>query len=154
VERVGLEMDITEATATTGGYLGVVQSRFFGYSVEIKIEISLRSSSSVKPETALIASDFVSAYTALQLPQDVLVGGKLKALRERAKSRDFYDLYFILRKGLLPPSERRVLPQVLTQLKHTRAGSFQELKSLLPKSHHRILRDFRTTLERELKRYL
>ena len=154
VERVGLDLDIVEATKTRGGYLGVIHSRFLDYHVEMQLEISLRARAQVTPATALIASDFLPAYTLLHVPQEVLIGEKLHALRDRAKPRDFYDLYFILRKGLLSPAGRRVLPQVLTQLKGMRPESFQELKQFLPRSQQGLVKNFRTTLEREVKRYL
>lgn len=154
VERVGISIEIEEAKATSGGYLGIIQHRFGDYHVEIRLEISLRDRSTVKPETALIASDFLPAYTLVHLPQDMLVEEKLKALLDRAKPRDFYDLYFILRKGLLPQRSRHLLKEVLIRLKQIKHEPFQELKLFLPRDHQAIAKDLRSTLERELQRYL
>ena len=42
VERVGVSIDIEEAKATRGGYLGIIHHRFGDYRVEIRLEISLR----------------------------------------------------------------------------------------------------------------
>lgn len=154
VERVGVSIDIEEAKATRGGYLGIIHHRFGDYRVEIRLEISLRDRSAVKPETALIAGDFLPAYTLLHLPQEFLVEEKLKALLDRAKPRDFYDLYFILRKGLLPQRDRRILKEVLTRLKAMKSEPLQELKLFLPRDQQAIAKDFRATLERELQRYL
>ena len=154
VERVGVVLEIEEAKATSGGYLGIIHNRFLDYPVEIRLEISLRERTSVKPETALIAGDFLPAYTLLHLPQELLVEEKLKALLDRAKPRDFYDLYFLLRKGLLPQKSRHRLTQVLARLKETRSESLQELKLFLPRDQQAITKDFRSTLERELRRYL
>ena len=154
VERVGVSIEIEEAKVTSGGYLGIIHHRFGDYRVEIRLEISLRDRATVKPETALIAGDFLPAYTLLHLPQELLVEEKLKALLDRAKPRDFYDLYFILRKGLLPQKSRRRLKEVLVRLKTMESGSLQELKLFLPRDQQAIAKDFRATLERELQRYL
>ena len=154
VERVGVSVEIEEAKATSGGYLGIIHNRFLSYHVEIRLEISLRGRAVIKPEIALIAGDLLPAYTLLHLPQDLLVGEKLQALLGRAKPRDFYDLYFILRKGLFHPKDRRLLADVLTRLKQMKAEPLQELKLFLPRDQQGIAKDFRATLERELRRYL
>lgn len=154
VERVGVSVEIEEAKATSGGYLGIIHYRFLEYHVEIRLEISLRDRAAVKPETALIAGDFLPAYTLLHLPQELLVQEKLKALLDRAKPRDFYDLYFILRKGLLSQKNRHVLKGALARLKAMRSEPLQELKLFLPRDQQAIAKDFRATLERELQRYL
>ena len=154
VERVGVSIEIEEAKATSGGYLGIIHHRFGDYRVEIRLEISLRDRAIVKPETALIAGDFLPAYTLLHLPQELLVEEKLKALLDRAKPRDFYDLYFILRKRLLPQKSRRRLKEVLVRLKAMESGSLQELKLFLPRDQQALAKDFRATLERELQHYV
>ena len=154
VERVGVSLEIEEAKATSGGYLGIIHHQFGGYHVEIRLEISLRDRAAVKPETALIAGDFLPAYTLLHLPQGLLVEEKLNALFGRSKPRDFYDLYFILRKGLLPPNSRHLLKDALARLKQARSESLHELRLFLPRNHQAIVKDFRATLERELRRYL
>lgn len=110
--QLGMGVEIVEAKATSGGYLGIMRSRLLGYRVETQLEISLRQQGSVKPATALIAGEFLPAYTLLHLPQDRLIEEKLRALLDRATPRDFYDVYFILRKGLLPPGQRARLRQV------------------------------------------
>jgi predicted nucleotidyltransferase component of viral defense system len=154
IEQVGMAIEIEEAKETTGCYLGIVHNRFGGYHVEIHLEISLRHRAAVKPQTALIASDFLPAYTLLHLPQELLVQEKLNALFDRAKPRDFYDLYFILRKGLLPQKSRHLLKEALARLKQVNPVSLQELKLFLPRDHQGVAKDFRATLERELRRYL
>jgi predicted nucleotidyltransferase component of viral defense system len=154
IERVGVSIEIEEAKATSGGYLGIIHHPLGDYRVEIRLEISLRGRAAVKPETALIAGDFLPAYTLLHLPQELLVEEKLKALLDRAKPRDFYDLYFILRKGLLSQKNRHVLKEALARLKAVRPEPLQELKLFLPRDQQGIAKDFRATLERELQRYL
>lgn len=154
VERVGILMEIQEAKATSGGYLGIIHNQFLGFHVEIRLEISLRERAVIQPETALIAGDFLPAYTLLHLPQELLVREKLSALLDRSKPRDFYDLYFILRKGLFPPKERPLLKEVLARLKQMKAGPLHELKLFLPRDQQSLAKDFKSTLERELRRYL
>lgn len=154
VERVGVAVELEEATTTSGGYLGIIRSRVLGFDVQTQLEISLRARGVVRPSTALIACDLLPAYTLLHLPQELLVEEKIRALLDRAKPRDWYDLYFILRKGLLPPAGRRILRQVHARLARTTPEVFQGLKPFLPRSQHNLLKGFRATLERELRSYL
>lgn len=154
VEKVGVAMEIEEAKGTSGGYLAIVRSSLFGYSLQIQLEISLRGKGPVKPETALIASDFLPAYPLLHLPQEWLVEEKLSALFHRAKPRDFYDLYFILRKGILPKGLRNRLPEVLLRLKKVPPESFRELRLFLPRDQQAMMKDFPKAMERELQPFL
>ena len=154
VERVGLVLDIEEAKATTGGYLGIVHSRWLDYRVAMQLEVSLRSRGSVSPTTALIAGDLLPAYTLLHLPQEALVEEKVRALLDRGKPRDFYDLYFMLRKGLLPPTRRSLLARVPERLRRLKPEAFQELRLFLPKDQQGLTKDFRARLEQELRRHL
>ena len=142
MERVGMAVEIEEAKATSGGYLSIVHGQFLSYHVEVQLQISLRRGTRVHPETALIASDLWPAYTLLHLPQEHLVQEKLDALLDRGKPRDFYDLYFILRKGLLSPRHRGRLSEVLVRLKQRRHDPFDELRLFLPRDQQAILRDF------------
>lgn len=153
VERLGLAVDIQEAKTTSGGYLGIIYQRFLDFHVEIQLEISLRARGASSAETALIASDMLPAYTLLHLPQAVLVEEKLQALLTRAKPRDFYDLYFLLRKGLIPQQSRHRLTAVLERLRQVRSASLQELKLFLPRHQHALVKDFKTTLKQELQRH-
>jgi len=47
-----------------------------------------------------VTSDFIPAYTVVVLKEEQLIAGKMHALLAPQKPRDFYDLYFILRKHL------------------------------------------------------
>jgi predicted nucleotidyltransferase component of viral defense system len=88
------------------------------------------------------------------VPPERLVEEKLAALLERGKSRDFYDLYFILRKGLLSPGNRRILREVAAHLNRIKPETARELRLFLPKDQQAVVKDFRATLERELRRHL
>lgn len=154
MERMGLAVDIEEAKTTSGGYLGLISTRMADQRVEIQLEISLRRRDVPAPQTAVIASDLHPAYTLLHLPEDRLVAEKLQALAQRGKARDFYDLYFMLRRGLLTPANRKTLADVPAALRRLRPEAFHELRLFLPKDQHTILKDFRGTLERELRRFV
>lgn len=154
IERAGLRVEIEEAKATTGGYLGILHGRFLDYRLTIQLEISLRNRGRPAPATALIASDLLPAYTLLHLPQELLVEEKLQALLARSKPRDFLDLYFLLRKGMLPPKSRPILTQGMARLRQMPPESFRDLRLFLPKDQQGIAKGFRATLERELQRYL
>ncbi len=154
VERVGIRVEIEEAKVTSGGYLGIIHHRFLDYRVETRLEISLRGRTALRPETTLIAGDFLPAYTLLHLPQELLVEEKLTALLDRAKPRDFYDLYFLLRKGLVPQTHRHRLAEILARLMRMSSESFHELKLFLPRDHQALARDLRVVLARELQRYV
>jgi len=153
VERVGLELEIEEAKATSGGYLGIIRARFLAYDVAMQVEVSLRARGAQRPETALIAGDFLPAYTLLHLPQEQLVREKVQALLTRGKARDFYDAYFLLRKGLVPPRDRHLLRQVSSRLRRLKPAMFQELRVFLPRSQHGLVKDFPAVLQRELAPY-
>ena len=154
MERAGLEVNIEEAKTTSGGYLGLISTRMADHRIEIQLEISLRHRDKPSPHTAVIASALYPAYTLLHLPEDRLVAEKLQALAQRGKARDFYDLYFMLRRGLLTPAHRKTLTKVPASVNRLRPEAFHELKVFLPKDQHVILKDFRGTLERELRRFV
>lgn len=153
VEQAGIAVDLAEATRTSGGYLGIIHCRMLGYDVAMQIEISLRRQAAVTPETALIASDLVPGYTLLHLPQARLVEEKVRALRERGKARDWYDLYFILRRGLVPPRERARLTALAVRLRRLPPEVFRELRVFLPRHQQALLKAFPQTLARELQQF-
>ena len=55
--------------------------------------------------------------------------------------------------NLLPPEEKRVVEEILMILKDVKINFGQELRLFLPKSHLPIIRDFKSVLKRELRRY-
>ncbi|MEK7390007.1 MAG: hypothetical protein AAB036_09940, partial [Elusimicrobiota bacterium] len=72
----------------------------------------------------------------------------------RAKPRDFYDLYFILRK---PMGERKSIAarrkEVLEKLEAAdKKFLYNELKAFLPKSHWAIIQQLPAQLKKELER--
>ncbi len=147
IQRENIMVDLKEAKETSGGYLAIVV--FDG--TEIQLQISLRESGK-KSEIVTIASDFIPPYTIVVLAQEQMVSEKIRALLSRQKPRDFYDLYYILRAGLLALDQKKLLTEVVGILEKTKINFESELKLFLPRSHWAVIRDFRKTLEREIGR--
>ncbi len=151
VEKENIQATLQEAKTTSGGYLAIIDFVLLDQTIPVQIEISFREKV-VTGEVVTVTSDFIPPYTLVILAQDQLVSGKIRALKARRKARDFYDLYFILRKQLPIPDKRDVLSEVLNAL-HSQDINFEvELKQFLPKSHWAIIRDFKNILEREIDR--
>jgi predicted nucleotidyltransferase component of viral defense system len=153
MEKTGIEINLRESKRTSGGYLAILECAFSSYRVQIQIEVSLRKSNGVRGKGVLIASELVPSYTVVILPEHLLVAEKLAAAVSRSKPRDFFDVYFLLRKGLIPPDQRRRLNQVRERLANSRENLRTELQDFLPQSYHGILRDFKESLLRELDLY-
>jgi predicted nucleotidyltransferase component of viral defense system len=154
LEQTGVPVKLNTATDTTGGYIGNATLDIYGHKIDIHIEVSLRKSKPIKGHQTLITSEFIPPYTLVHLPQEDLVQGKLDALLDRQKPRDFYDLYFLLRGGQFTAKQKNSLPQVLQLLKATKISFNSELKTFLPKSHQMIIKDFKQTLTREINKYV
>lgn len=156
VEREGIKTNIIESKKTEKmgeGYLAVIEFVLREAKVAIQIEVSFRDKD-VRGEVVTIASDFIPAYTVVSLAQKQLVKQKIRAFLSRKKPRDFYDLYFILRANLLPPQEKSILPQTLTALNQTNISFKKELEQFLPRSHWVIIRDFKSVLEKEIRKFI
>lgn len=155
IQKESVETELEEAKQTSGGYLSIMRFSALGHTVPIRIEISFRDRKK-KGEAAVIASDLYPDYTLMQLTQETLIQGKIDALLARKKPRDFYDFYFLLRHNMIPENtdKKKLFQDVLDAL-HASEPSFDtELKTFLPRSHQMIVRDFKTTLEREVKKYI
>ncbi|SRR5258708_1139296 len=153
MEKENIKFNLEEGKPTTGGFLGLISFKGFTNPLTIQLDISQRDEEK-KGEVVSITGDFVPAYNLISVTRHQLVFEKVRALLERKKPRDFYDLYFILRKGLLKPEEKSILPQALNILKESEINFEAELKEFLPKSHWMIIRDFKSILEQEIKKFL
>lgn len=153
IEREGIKTEIVESKSTSGGYLGIFSFKLVETTVALRLEISSRDRR-VKGEVVTVAGDFIPAYTIVVLPLEQLVGQKIRALLQRQKPRDWYDLYFILRANLLPVPQRAVLNQVLLKLKATKINFAKELKLFLPQSHWPVIKTFKESLIREIKKFV
>lgn len=153
MERENIHPELDESKRTSGGYLAIMTFQMQAETISLQLDISLREGRK-KGEPITVASSYLPAFTVIALAREQLVQEKITALLTRQKARDFYDLYFILRANLLPTKERSVLSEALKTLQHTHINFEQELKQFLPKSHWALIRSFRTTLEREIERYV
>ena len=154
VQKIGVGVEIGESKKTSGGYLSTLHLAFSGHKILILLEISLRKQNDIRGEILLITSDFAPPYPAIILPEELLVEEKLKALLSRAKPRDYFDLYFMLRKGLIKPGKQAVLKEVKLRLSKGRLMVEQELKDFLPRSQQKLVRNFHEVLLREISRYV
>lgn len=152
IEKENIPATLDEAKTTTGGYLSVIDFVLNGEQVSVRLEISFREKTD-KGETVAVTSDLTGEYILTVLAQEQLIAGKMRALLERKKARDFYDLYFILRKQLPIADKKTIFPEALRALRLSREN-FEELKKFLPRSHWMIIKDFKKTLEREINRFV
>lgn len=153
MEKENIAFTIREGTQTSGGFFAIVSFSGFARLIDMQIEISQREEEK-KRELIAVACDFVPAYNVVAVTENQLVFEKIRALLERKKPRDFYDLYFLLRKQLPIPNKKELFPKVLQALREKDINFEGELKRFLPKSHWAIIRDFKTTFEREINRFV
>lgn len=153
IERAGISISIEESKKTSGGYLGILALDMGSHQTQILVEISLRRRNGIKGRGVLIASDLIPAYTATLLPEDTLVEEKLNAALSRAKPRDFFDCYFMLRKDMISPPQRHLLHAVKTALEESQINFKAELSDFLPRTYQPIIRNFKKTLMSELERW-
>ncbi len=158
IERIGIRVEIgPKPGPTKEGYYGDATFKIYDYpSVAVSINVSSRNGQDVKGEVDSIPNDFVPTYNVFHLPQERLVEEKIDALLERKKTRDFYDLYFIMRKNMLTPAQKARLNQKKDEiiLEAGRVDFRNELSVLLPQSQQDIIRDFKNNLLNELNRQL
>jgi len=155
IENEGIVIELKEAKLTSGGYLGILLYSFYNFRGEINMEVSLRKEKSLQKSIITIVSDFLPAYLLVYLSPKEIVNGKLLALLNRYKPRDYYDLYFILRHPELNKFvDFKKLSEIKKKLLKERMNFKSELKILLPVSHHMILKDFKQSLIKEIDKYL
>lgn len=158
IGQVGAIVDLKEASPTSGGYFGIATFKLGEYPlVSIEINISSRNGRQLKPEVDSIASDFVPTYTILHLPKEEIVEEKVfLALPQRQKERDFYDLYFLLRKGMITVEQKKRLVKIKNEiLQWIAEKDFRaELGALLPSDQQTIIADFKRALTDELTRQI
>jgi len=159
IERIGIRIEIGQKSGkTSGGYFGVATFTGLGYhQVGVEVNVSTRNSGRVKGEVDTIASDFVPTYTLVHLPQEELVKEKIfGALRERKKPRDFYDLYFMMRRNMLSAEHKKRLGVIKeTILADAKNIDFRaELGAFLPAHQQAVVRDFHRALTDELNRQI
>ena len=158
IEQTGIKVELGNKIGLTGtgGYFGVATFRMFEYpQVGVEINVSSRNGRSITGELDSVANNFVPTYTVIHLPQNELVEEKIfDALVKRKKPRDFYDLYFIMRKGMLSADQKKRLAEIRNGIiSDAKKINFRgELGTFLPVDQQAIIRDFPAMLERELNR--
>lgn len=155
IEKTGIHVTLGERFgATSGGYLGIATFQIFDHqSIGVEINISTRSDVIIKGEVDSVSNNFVPTYTIIHLPQSEIVEEKIfGALVERKKPRDFYDLYIIMRKGMLSSEQKKKLATIkdFIVVEAKKINFKNELGTFLPVDQQGIIRDFSATLEREL----
>lgn len=154
--RVGREIAgvaLVESKPTAGGYFGILRGAMGPWEIEILLQASTRRAP-MRGEISVVTTSLVPNYNIYGLPETLIVDEKIDALITRAKPRDFYDLYFILRK---PMGEGKSIAarrkQVLEKLEAADKKSlYNELKAFLPKSHWAIIQQLPDQLRKELGR--
>jgi predicted nucleotidyltransferase component of viral defense system len=153
VKREGISSKILESKKTSGGYLALIEFELGQVTTTLRFEASFREKH-LESDTDTVASDFIPPYLIHVLAQEQLVGGKIAALLDRKKPRDFYDLYYLLQKGFVSVQQKGLLGQVLPLVQSTKIDFTRELKEFLPVSHWAIIKDFKAVLERAIKRFM
>lgn len=158
IERIGIKIELgSKPGPTKEGYYGEATFQIYDYpSVVVSINVSSRNGQGVKGEVDSISNDFVPTYNVFHLPQEKLVEEKIGALLERKKARDFYDLYIIMRKGILTLEQKKRLNNSKDEIiKNADNVDFSsELAALLPQDQQAIIKDFKNNLFNELSRQL
>lgn len=150
-----VNIDLTESKPTSGGHLTNMIVNLFEEKIQISSQISFREHKASKKdgENIVVTTNLVPTYSIYLLERVILVEEKIKALIDRAKPRDFFDLYFILRKEEL----RRIIKidgiqrqKVLALIeKQNKRDLERELKELLPRSFWQVINDLPAALKRE-----
>ncbi len=151
LDREGVKVEIIDSTETSGGYLGKISVENLSRLVVIKFEISFRKNNT-KGEVFSIDNEFGITYSLVSLKTGELVDGKISALLDRQKARDFYDLYFMLRKNMLTVQQKVKLSEVTKIIEKTEIQFEKELGLFLPKSQTLLVKNFRETLMAEISR--
>lgn len=157
LEQRGVQINLnSKSGATTGGYFGSATLSLSGFRpIDIEINISSRKGKKVRGEVETIAGDFTTTFTLIHLPVEMLVEEKVfGALMDRKKPRDFYDLYFMMRKNMISPSQKKKLATIKGTILAgaTKIDFRSELGAFLPVNQQSIIRDFAKTLMQELNR--
>ncbi|MCL5674597.1 MAG: nucleotidyl transferase AbiEii/AbiGii toxin family protein [Candidatus Omnitrophica bacterium] len=153
IHDFGVDIEISESKKTSGGYIGIFDLMSAGYWTRITMEVSLRKRNGIKGEPILITNDFIPSYTIIMLPQKTLVYEKLMAVVNRAKPRDYFDLYFLLRKGLVSVEQKKILKEIKFRLENETLSLEKELRDFLPTNQRKLIRNFQKFLLMEISHY-
>lgn len=146
--------ELVESKPTSGGYFGVMRGSVGPWRIELLVQASTRRNA-LKGEPVVVTTQLAPSYSVIGLPEKMLVQEKVDALLSRSKPRDFYDLYFILRK---PMGDKQSIAARRSEILDTldtadKKFLYNELKVFLPKSHWAIIQQLPNQLKRELGRF-
>lgn len=155
LQKEVVNVNLTESKATSGGWFAVVEVNIYQWPLRVELNISFRKKSSLTKESVMmVSSPIVPSYMITALDEKILVEEKITALLTRAKPRDFFDLYFILRARLAVEIIARYQTRIVQKLTIFRDSSFvNELKNFLPRSHWNIINKLPQTLKSEMNRF-
>jgi len=157
IANFGVEVKLGERFGETGnGYFGTAKFQILDFQpVVVEINVSSRNGRGIEGEVDSVANDFIPTYTVVHLPVTELVEEKIfSALCSRKKPRDFYDLYFIMRNGMLSPDQKMRLSKIKEEIiSDAKKINFSgELNAFLPADQRDIIKDFIRSLESEINR--
>lgn len=155
IEQTGIKVELSQKSGpTTGGYHGEATFKLHDLEVDVSIDVSQGNGRPLRGEVAIVTSEFIPTYNLYHLPKKLLVEEKIDALFERKKPRDFYDLYFMLRKQLIEVGQKERILGAKALVEKTEIDFKRELEALLPRNHHPIIGDLKARLLDELNRQL
>ncbi len=155
-EGITSNLELTEATETSGGYLANIQLDILGFPVEIKSNIQIKDDPAwLQSEAHLITNPlFLPAYSLVALRGDLLVQEKIQALIERHKARDVFDAYFFARNPILRrhlPHDQETLQRINEALNLVTDPELESnLKPFLPRNYQSIIKQLKTSVRTEL----
>ncbi len=153
IEKAAIQVQLEEGKPTTGGYLGIARFHVYGREIDIQIEVSLRNGKGLKGVRTVIESEYLPRYTLVHLPVEEIIRGKIAALINRHKPRDFYDYFYLLSGNYPLVKEKNTLQNTLKLLKDSNIDFSRELKRFLPASHSMHLRNFKKVLQDKIGSY-
>ena len=112
----------------------------------------MRKRIETRADIQLIKNDFIPPYTILLLPERQLVEEKIQATLTRSKPRDFFDVYFLLRSGIIPISLRPDLGNLLRIIQKEKID-FSQLADFLPASMSSLVKNFEKVFTSEMEKF-
>ncbi|NCN22129.1 hypothetical protein COW98_01975 [Candidatus Roizmanbacteria bacterium CG22_combo_CG10-13_8_21_14_all_35_9] len=149
MDKGGIKLTIAEAKKTSGGYLFDSKTNLFGHDIEIKLNFVIKNN--LDGDSIVVRSVFIPPYNITVLKQESLIGEKIQAFLTRGKTRDWFDLYFIIRANLGGKALSEDYEKAIKKVEKTKIN-FSELKTFLPHSFWPVVADLRKNLLNELKR--
>jgi len=153
LEKSNLKPEIEESKKTSGGYLANLYLNLANSKIKIALQASKRIKTPSTSNLSLIDSEYIPPYTLHLLNESDLITEKIDAALTRSHPRDFFDIYFLLRKGIMTKKQINMSKKTLETIKNNKIDFEKELETFLPKSFHPIASNFEEVYKRELSKY-